>query len=238
MTTQSQSQNMLQNTSTLSRSELTPDEQFIYNAFLIASRKAKNKPFRLRTDFSKISDEVYITLKKLNSFFQNYKNIQYNDFFWAPYEVYSKEEYFDLDFYKTRKAMIAYTQYMHKRETQDPDSDSCIEESKNAIKNIYYYCVQHASTLSKYKQSNFPVPACLIHLKSHVINFYVLHGLDVEKSIKSIEPELLDFYKKDFYDMYYKTRTKFVTSQRLKNVIREGLKIIEKKLLTFENHKP
>ena len=127
---------------------------------------------------------------------------------------------------------------MRKKETQDPDSVGCINESKQRLKNIYTECLIHGINLAQYKESTPPVPMYLIHLKSHIINFYILHGLEVEKQIKSIEPELLDFYWKDFHEIYYKTRTKFTTSQRLKTVIREGLKIIEKKLLNIPKHNP
>jgi hypothetical protein len=229
---------MSQNTSILSKNDITEDEKYIYNAFLIASRKSKNKPFRVRSDFSDISDEVFINLKKLGVFFKSHKNINYNDFFWAPYEVYSKDEYFDLSFYNTRKAIVSYTQYIRKKETQDPDNDICINECKEGLKNIYTECVSQGINLAQYKASTPPVPMFLIHLKSHLINFYILHGLDVDKQIKSVEPELLDFYCKDFYDMFYKTRNRFIASQRLKTVIREGLKIIEKKLLNFQKPNP
>lgn len=229
---------MSPSTLTLSKNDITEDEKRIYNAFLIASKRAKNKPFRLRQNFSDISDEVYINLKKLGAFFNNNQTISCNDFFWAPYETYSKEEYFDLNFYNTRKAIIAYTQYMRKKETLDPDSEACIEGCKTALKNIYTFCLMHAITLNDYKNSPNPIPPFLVQLKEHTINFYILHGLDIERKVKQIEPELLDFYTKDFYNLFYQTRTKFLTSNRLKTVIRDGLKIIEKKLLTFKQTNP
>lgn len=229
---------MSQNTSILSKNDITEDEKRIYNAFLIASKRAKNKPFRLRNNFTDISDEIYICLKKLGAFFNTNQTISCNDFFWAPYEVYSKEEYFDLSFYNTRKAIIAYTQYMRKKETLDPDSESCIEGCKAALKNIYTFCLTHAITLNDYKNSPNPIPPFLVQLKEHTINFYILHGLDIERKVKQIEPELLDFYTKDFYNLFYQTRTKFLTSNRLKTVVRDGLKIIEKKLLTFKQTNP
>jgi len=229
---------MPQSTSPLLKNDITEDEKRIYNAFLIASKRAKNKPFRLRNNFTDISDEVYINLKKLGAFFNHNQTISCGDFFWAPYEVYSKEEYFDLSFYNTRKAIIAYSQYMRKRETFDPDSDACIEGCKTALKNIYTFCLTHAITLNDYKNSSNPIPPFLLQLKEHTINFYVLHGLDIERRVKQIEPELLDFYTKDFYNLFYLTRTKFLTSNRLKTVIRDGLKIIEKKLLTFKQSNP
>lgn len=225
---------MSQNTSILLKNDITDDEKRIYNAFLIASKRAKNKPFRLRQNFTDISDEIYISLKKLGAFFNTNQTISCNDYFWAPYEVYSKEEYFDLSFYNTRKAIVAYSQYMRKKETQDPDSELSIQDCKTALKNIYSFCLTHAITLSSYKDDTGGIPSFLVQLKEHKINFYILHGLGVEKQIKRTEPELLDFYYKDFYDIFYKTRTKFITSERLKNVIREGLKIIETKLLIFQ----
>jgi hypothetical protein len=224
---------MSQSISILSKNELTVDEQFIYNAYLIASRRAKNQPVRLRKDFSKITDEVYIQLKKLGSFFEANKSIPLNEFFWSPYEAYSKDEFFDLGFYTTRKAIVAYTRYMHKKETQDPDSDNCINDCKQALKTIYNYCVDHKSTLQRYKLDT-GIPAFLLHLKEHKINFYIIHGLDVDRSLKNIEQELLDFYCKDFYTMYSSTRVKFLSSKHLKEVVRKGLKIIEEKLLIFQ----
>lgn len=227
---------MSQNTST--PSNLTGEEQTIYNTYLIASRKAKNKPFKLRKDFSDIGDENFILLKKLGVFFNHNKNISVSDFFWAPYEVYSKNEYFDLGFYTTRKAIVAYTQYIRQKETQDADSDGCVDDCKQALKSIYNYCVDNNITLNDYINSTLPIPPFLTHLKEHKINFYVLHGLEADRNIKQIEPELLDFYCKDFYNIYQKTRTKFITSTRLKTVIRDGLKIIQKKLLTSTNPNP
>lgn len=224
---------MSQNTSILSKNELTKDEQFIYNAYLIASRRAKNQPVRPRKDFTKIKDEIYIQLKKLGYFFETNKNIPLNEFFWAPYEAYSKDEFFDLGFYTTRKAIVAYTRYMYKKETQDPDSDNCINDCKQGLKTIYNYCSQHRNTLQSYKLDT-GIPAFLLHLKEHKINFYILHGLDVDRVIKNIDQELLDFYCKDFYTMYNNTRVKFMASKHLKEVIRKGLKIIEEKLLIFQ----
>lgn len=223
---------MSQNISILSKNDITQDEKYIYNAFLISSKKSKNKPFKLRQDFSNLTDEIYIALKKLGVFFKNNKNIPVNDFFQAPYEVYSKEEYFDINFYNTRKAIIAYSQFIRQKETQDADSDTCINDCKTGLKFIYNFCAEHTIDLNTYKQLNATsIPVFLLHLKEHKINFYILHGLSIERHIKQLEPELLDFYCKDFYDIYYKTRNKYITSFKLKHTIKQALEIIQTKLL-------
>lgn len=230
---------MSQSISIPSTNDITQEEKTIYNTFLVASKKSKNKPFKLRQDFTKVTDEIYIALKKLGAFFKNNKNISLNDFFWAPYEVYSKEEYFDLNFYNTRKAIIAYTQYLRQKETQDADSEACINDCKVGLKNIYNFCVEHNICLNSYKQlNNTSIPTFLVHLKEHKINFYILHGLSIEQQIKKIEPELLNFYCKDFYDIYYKTRNKYITSSKLKHTIKQALEIIQTKLLTFTKPNP
>jgi hypothetical protein len=230
---------MSQNISILSKNDITQEEKNIYNTFLVASKKSKNKPFKLRQDFSKLDDEIYIALKKLGSFFKNNKNISLNDYFWAPYEVYSKDEYFDLSFYNTRKAIIAYTQYLRQKETQDADSEGCINDCKAGLKNIYTFCAEQNLTLNEYKElNNTSIPIFLVHLKEHKINFYILHGLSIEQHIKRIEPELLDFYCKDFYDIYYKTRTKYTTSTKLKHTIKKALEIIQTKLLILTKPNP
>ena len=80
--------------------QITEKEKHIYNSFLATSREVQNKPFRLSKDFTNLADDVYITLKKISSFFDRNQNINYTDYFKAPYIVYNKDAYYDLDFYK------------------------------------------------------------------------------------------------------------------------------------------
>lgn len=210
---------------------LTNFEKNVYNTFLATSKRVKNQPYKLRENFSNLEKEKYILLKKLSNFFTRYDHIQLGDFFIAPYEVYSKTEYFDLSFYITRKALSCYTQYIRSKELVNPSSEASMVEGKNILKFIYKFCITNKLTLEQYKQHTV-TPLFLIHLKEHRINFLTLHALDVDHVIRSYEKDFLDFYFPDFYKYYKETRNGFISSTNYKNLMRQGLEIISKKLLT------
>jgi hypothetical protein len=89
----------------------TDFEKLIYNEFLKESRKAKNQPYRLRKDFTKIDNTTQLSLKKLSYFFIKHKDINPTEFFKAPYQIYSPEETFRITFYTTQKAIHVYKIY-------------------------------------------------------------------------------------------------------------------------------
>lgn len=213
---------------------ITAKERSIYNSFLIASRTAKNKPFKLRQDFTKIDPTTELTLKKLSLFFTENSSITPTDFFIAPYKCYGPESYFDIQFFTTRKAIKCFSLYCKQRETQDPDNIETVEYAKKCCSFIYKFCTENKITLSEYKTLiNGTTPIILQHLRDHKINFYTIHGLNVDRVINQVESELLDFFIKDFHKTINETRMLFQQSKRLKVVIREAFKIIEERLLIF-----
>ena len=70
------------------------------------------------------------------------------------------------------------------------------------------------------------------HLKNHKINFYTLHALDMDGVVKK-QDEILTWVISDFFNLYNKTRVKFISSKLLKDKSKKGIKIIEQKLLKF-----
>jgi hypothetical protein len=218
-------------------------EKSIYNSFLYASRKAKNKPVRLRQNFDNIESKDEVALKKLNLLLSKYSHINYSDFFIAPYKVYGPDDYFDLSFFNTRRAIKCYSLYCKDKETQNPDSEDTIDMLKGCLKFIYNYCHDKKITLREYKtyvpgtgvtiSREGATPEVFWHLKNHQINFYTLHALDMDADVKSKDTEIFDWLIKDFTDLYSKTRVKFISSKSLKEKAKKGLKIIEQKLLKF-----
>ena len=207
-------------------------EEQIYNSHLYTSRSVKNKPTRLRSNFNNISSKDVVCLKKLSNFFSKYNHINLQDWFLAPYKVYSEDDYFDLHFFTTRKALKCYTSYIRKKETQNPDSDSTINQIKECLSFIYNYCLKSNMTLDEYiNMRDGNLPLILTHLKQHKINFYTLHLLEVDAIIKSVETPILNFIISDFWSLYTKTRTKFTSSNILKHKARKGKQIIKTKLL-------
>jgi hypothetical protein len=211
---------------------LTAQEKQIYNSFLVASRAVKNQAFKIRKDFTKLDDKSYIVLKKLSSFFNSYTHINYNDFFSAPYIVNGVDNYFELSFFTTRQAIKCYTVVKNQVYTTDPDNEETIKKCKECCSFLHKYCKESNISLQDYKtQINGTTPTILQHLRDHNINFYILHGLDCSKTINKVEPELLDFFIKDFNMISNETRINFQRSTRLKSVIREALSIVDKNLL-------
>lgn len=213
---------------------ITEREKDIYNSYLYATRSAQGKPTRFRKDFSKLKDEDFVALKKLSAFFVKHNHINYRDWFAAPFTVYSKDEWFDLRFFNSRKALKCYSIYMKEKEVSNPDTDDNIEAVKDGFRFIAKFCVRNSITIDEYR-THFTnnMPTCLLHLQEHRLNFYTLHALEVESTIKSIEKDILEFIVKDFMTIFSRTRTKYFSSKILKSKAKETRQkvkeIIEKK---------
>jgi hypothetical protein len=212
-------------------STLSNYEQHIYNSYLAITNTAKNQPFKLRKKFDNFDPVKANFLKKLNMFFQKYKHINIDDFFKAPFYTLN-DQHFDLSFYTTRKAINCYSLYMKTKENMDPDGDEQINNVKNGIKFLINFCRRNNIDLDQYKTMNANIlPICIQHLKEHTINFYILHALDNDTVIKSIPAELLQFtIGEDFYKTYQTTYNKYIKSKKLKPMLRQTLKIINKSL--------
>ena len=211
---------------------LTELEKQIYNTHLIASRVVKNKPFKLRQDFTKINDKTYILLKKLSLLFEHNRAVNITDFFKAPYQYYGDSEYFDLQYFTTPKAIKCYALYKRNKETSSPDSEDNIIKCKQCCTFIMRYCVENNLTLSEYKSINKgTTPLVLQHLRDHNINFYVIHGLECDRIIRQVEPDLLEFFITDFNKLLNDTRINFQQSAKLKVMLRESFRLIEEYLL-------
>jgi hypothetical protein len=113
---------------------LTEFEKHIYNTHLRISRGRKGLPFKYRKDFSHQLDIVTNSLKKISIFLSKFPHIKLEDFIRAPYEIYSDQEHFDLDYYTTLKATKAYTLLMKRMEMLDPDNT---EQLQNIIGYFY-----------------------------------------------------------------------------------------------------
>ena len=131
--------------------------------------------------------------------------------------------------------------YCKDKEVQNPDSEDSINTLKDCLKYIFNFCNEKKITLTQYKHftgvnNRGAIPIVFTHLKNHKINFYVLHALDIDSIIKPwTQHETLNLVISDFYDLYSKTRAKFISSKLLKDKAKKGLKIIEQKLLKFKS---
>jgi hypothetical protein len=196
---------------------MTDFQKRIYNSHLAISRKMRDKPFRIRKDFSDMDQTKLDRLASLERFFNSYNNIKIDDYFSAPYVIFEDDDYFDLDFYLTSKAKKAYSQYMKKIEMDDPDSESSLKRLVDSLKFVKNFCREKNLTLKEYPlYIEGALPTMIDHLKNHHINMYALHALGVSKI--EVENRILDFIFSDFWITFQKTKNKFYMSKEMKEV--------------------
>lgn len=207
---------------------MTDFQKRIYNSHLAISRKMRDKPFRIRKDFTHMDQLTLDQLSSLERFFNSYPNINIDDYFSAPYSIF-EDEYFGFEYFLTTKAKKAYAQYMKKMEIDDPDSEGSLKRLAESLKFIKDFCKEKSLTLEEYPvyiESNLP---CMIdHLKNHHINMYALHALGVSKI--EVESRILDFIFSDFWITFQKTKNKFYLSKKMKEFSRKAIDKIQNQL--------
>jgi len=89
---------------------MTELEKRIYNCWLATTRSKTNKPFKLRKKWDGFEDKIeYNYVKKVASILKRYDNINIDDWFNAPYDLYPEQHVaYDLQFYSTMKAFACY----------------------------------------------------------------------------------------------------------------------------------
>jgi hypothetical protein len=214
------------------------DLENIYNTYLRISRTRKNLPYKTRKDFSNISDDVnYVTLLKLENFFNRNPYVNLNDFFEAPYMIYEDENHFDLSFYITQKAMKTYSLYQKKKTYLDPDSDVQRKAVLNGLEFIYKFCKENKISLDEYMchKSN-AINTVFLHLKEKNISVYnCLAFSNFDKAINSQNYELLEFMLGDVISKLPIFRTKLYSSIKCKKISIDGLKILKDRLDIYKN---
>ena len=213
------------------------DIENIYNTYLRISRSKRNLPFKYRKDFSDIAnDEKYSTLLKLENFFKRNSYVNLNNFFEAPYELYSDEKYFDMDFYLTQKAIKIYNLYQRKKTYIDPDSEIQIKSIKDGLFFIYNFCKNNQISLENYithKTNN--MNSVFLHLKKKEVSIYnCLAFLNFQKIVNDNNYEILEFMLGDIISKLSIFRTKFYASNKCKKISQDGLKILKEKLDKYQ----
>jgi hypothetical protein len=208
---------------------MTDFQKRIYNSHLAISRKMRDKPFRIRKDFSDMDQTKLDRLASLERFFNSYQNIKIDDYFSAPYVIFKDDDYFDLEFFLTSKAKKAYSQYMKKIEMDDPDSEDSLKRLVDSLKFVKNFCKEKGLTLEKYPvYIENALPNMIDHLKNHHINMYALHALGVSKI--EVENRILDFIFSDFWISFQKTKNRFYLSKKMKEFSKQAIDKVNQQL--------
>lgn len=208
---------------------ITEFDKLIYNTFLRVSRSKNKLPFKLRKNFDKLNNETFVSIKKVSNFLKRFPHIKIEEYFKAPYSIYSDEEYFPLEYYHSLKATKAYTLFNKKQENLDPDSDEQLIGIKESILFIKNFCMSKNLSPANYinhKTNN--EYSFILHLKEHKVNIYTLLGYSgFEKTIKQRDAEVVKFIiGENLYNNISVYRTKLYNSQKASKLVELGLKKI------------
>lgn len=203
-------------------------EKIIYNNFLEVSKKINNKPVKYRKNFDNFPGKNYIIINKLSSFFKKFNHLKIKDFFEAPYFVYN-ENYFDLKFYLSPKAIKAYTLYNDKFLLNNPDDEKTLLKMQDSIKFIYNYCKNKDINIKEYLLVNEgEYNVFLKHIKNRDVIIFVLFAFNnFEKTLSSIDNEIKNMYSSNFTKLNY-IRTKYYSSSKAKKIINNFKIFVEK----------
>ena len=194
-------------------------EKIIYNNFLEVSKKINNKPVKYRKNFDNFPDTNFIIVNKLSRFFKKFNHLKIKDFIEAPYFVYD-ENYFDLKFYLSPKAIKAYTLYNDKFLLNNPDDEKTLLKMQESRKFIYNYCKEKDMNIKDYlsvKEGEYNV--FLKHIKNRDVIIFILFAFsNFEKVLGSIDTDIKTMYSSNFSRLNY-IRTKYYSSSKAKKII-------------------
>ncbi len=207
---------------------MTDFEKAVYNTFLRTSRVEQNKPFRYRKNFDNFeSTGDYPYVKKLSNFFNKFSHIRMNDFFVAPYRVYTDSvEAFDLKFYMTPRATKLYGIYMEQLDSENPDTDYHIEFIKESLLYMFKFCRDNQLTFNEYKEhTSGDIKTLLMHIRDKNVSPYAVFGIgDLGDILTGYSSDFLDFIAgKNFSERVDLYRSRYYNSRKAKHITEQGI---------------
>ena len=203
-------------------------EKQIYNTYLAVSRTARGEPFKPRKDFEDFDADKLYNVKRIASLLQRYPHIKPEDYFRAPYDLYSDQQ-FDLSYFANMTGVAAYTQFRKKIDTLPPDHEKQLEFIADSLKFIAKFCCEKKIKLEDYTgyQSGITFD-WMKHLKRHEISVYVLMEFqDIYDKILSIPEDEKEILLGDIGKYYLGYKTRYLSSEQAKTLVQEGLKKVK-----------
>jgi len=199
-------------------------EKDIYNCYLKNVRRGQ--PYNVRKDFSDMSPDIIVYLKKLSSFFYKFKHIKIDDFFAAPSIIHPDEKCPPLNFFITRPAIKLYSLSIQKMEDESPENQ--LDNIKESLRFIAMFCLKNKIQLEDYlyhKTSN--MPTWMQHYREHHVNPYTMLELGDINKFKSMNEEERIIWSSDFFTKIDKFKTRYHNSEKTKTFLKEGVKKIK-----------
>lgn len=201
--------------------------QEIYNTYLSISRGFKNKPWKARKDFDGFDKtEAGILCLRLELFFKRFPQINPKEFFTAPYVLYKDEEYFELKFYLTQKAISCYTNVQKQKQEELPDTDSQIQGIIESVKFVASKCLAKKITFEQYilSKNGYTWEVVQDYLESKITLYFLLALPSFEAIFDSMPLQDKELYFKSFYKDVVKYKIRLNNSAKAKKIITESIK--------------
>jgi hypothetical protein len=194
-------------------------EKNIYNTHLKVSRSHKNKPWRPRENFDKLSPVEEELLKKISGILMS-KNIQAESYFKAPYELWKDKEYYPLEYFGKFKAVKAYNLWLEKNMFENPDDETIINMVKEGFLFIFKRCKElKINNIEKWFEYKTYYPEFLIALSERKITYYNILAINsYDKVLRTYPKEDIDFIVTDFYNTIESLRTRYYRTNKLKKL--------------------
>lgn len=207
--------------------QLTDSEKLIYNKHLAISKTEKNKPFKLKKDFSDIiNTDKHKFLKRIAILFNKHPDLDQDLFFKSPYKLYPDVVYFGLDYFSTMRAVRSYTIYKKQIFLQNPDSQ--LELVKDSLRFISNFCIQHKLYIHQYPyHRTSDIYTWMQHYKQNKISIYsVMEFPDIYSNLRNLTEDVQKFFVSSFVDQFQNIQTNYNNSKQLKPYIQKALPIL------------
>lgn len=206
---------------------ITELEKCLYNKHLAVSRSIKNKPFKIKKDFSDlVGTEKHKYLKKISILFKKHPEISFDVFFQAPYRLYPDVEYFGLDYFSTMRAVKAYTTYKKTLFLQDPDAQ--LEQVKESLHFISKFCIENKIHVHQYPfHKSADLFSWMVHYKQNKINIYsIMEFNGVLSAVQSLAEDVQKFFVSDFVEQFRSLYLMYNSSTKLKPYLHKALVVV------------
>jgi hypothetical protein len=201
--------------------------QEIYNTYLSVSRGFKNKPWKPRKDFTGFDKtESGVMCLRLELFFKRFPQINPKDFLIAPYKLYKDEDYFDLKFYLTQKAISCYTIVQKNKQDELPDSDNQISFILESIKFVATKCVSKKINFKQYcaSKAGYVYEPILDYMENNISIYFLLALPNFDTIFDSMPEQDKEIYLKNVFKDVVKFKLRLNTSVKAKKILTESIK--------------
>lgn len=214
--------------------QLNKVEQDIYNCFLKHFRNGL--PYQPRKDFSDITSENIVLLRRMYNFFSKFPHIKWDEFFGAPRGLHPEEKCPPLKFFTTRAAIRAYSLYHQQLEDQSPEKQ--FDKIKESLRFIAVFCLANNINLDQYLTYKIGrMPAWTQHYREHNINPYSIMELGNTSSLSNMSEDEQAIWAPNIFNNLNAIRTRYHNSPKTKSFVKEATKKIKNFIIEeLKNH--